>query len=138
MPQDGAPAGRAWLGWRRTQYTVTFQSRFGKAKWLEPYTEPTLKALAQGRRQAGRRGLPGLHQRLPGDAGRDQQEGREAFLQAGGKEFGYIPCLNDSHEWIAGLAEIAQQHLAGWPVQQADAAALAASRERALALGAAK
>ena len=65
-------------------------------------------------------------------------EAREAFLHAGGTEFGYIPCLNDSHEWIAGLAEIAQQHLAGWPAQQADAATLAASRERALALGSSK
>jgi ferrochelatase len=63
-------------------------------------------------------------------------EGRQAFLNAGGQEFQYIPCLNDQHEWIAALAAIAQQHLAGWPEAAAEPAALKAQRERALALGA--
>jgi len=131
----------AQLGLEPAQYKVTFQSRFGKAKWLQPYTEPTLVAMAQA-------GVKRVDLVCPGFTGdcletleEINMEAREAFLHAGGKEFGYIPCLNDSHEWIAGLAEIAQQHLAGWP-QQADAAeaakALAASRERALALGAKK
>jgi ferrochelatase len=130
------------LGLEPTQYKVTFQSRFGKAKWLQPYTEPTLVAMAQA-------GVKRVDVICPGFTGdcletleEINMEAREAFLHAGGAEFHYIPCLNDSHEWIAGLAEVAQQHLAGWPVQQADAAeaakALAASRERALALGAAK
>ncbi|MFS2034467.1 ferrochelatase [Polaromonas sp. CT11-55] len=132
----------AQLGLEPTQYKVTFQSRFGKAKWLEPYTEPTLVAMAQA-------GVKRVDLICPGFTGdcletleEINMEAREAFLHAGGKEFNYIPCLNDSHEWIAGLAEIAQQHLAGWPVQQADPAetdkAMAASRERALALGAKK
>ena len=132
----------AELGLEPAQYKVTFQSRFGKAKWLEPYTEPTLVAMAQA-------GVKHVDLICPGFTGdcletleEINMEAREAFLHAGGKEFGYIPCLNDSHEWIVGLAEIAQQHLAGWPVQQADAAdtarAMAASRERALALGAKK
>lgn len=128
----------AQLGLEPAQYKVTFQSRFGKAKWLEPYTEPTLVAMAQ----AGVRRVDLVCPGFTGDCLETLEEinmeAREAFLRAGGKEFGYIPCLNDSHEWIAGLAEIAQQHLAGWPVQQADAAVLAASRERALALGAKK
>lgn len=130
----------AQLGLEPAQYKVTFQSRFGKAKWLEPYTEPTLVAMAQ----AGVRRVDLVCPGFTGDCLETLEEinmeAREAFLRAGGKEFGYIPCLNDSHEWIAGLAEIAQQHLAGWPVQQADAAdtAKAASRERALALGAKK
>ncbi|SFU55892.1 ferrochelatase [Polaromonas sp. YR568] len=127
------------LGLEPTQYKVTFQSRFGKAKWLEPYTEPTLVAMAQA-------GVKRVDVICPGFTGdcletleEINMEAREAFLHAGGTDFHYIPCLNDSHEWIAGLAEVAQQHLAGWPVQ-ADAAetakAQAASRERALALGA--
>ena len=41
------------------------------------------------------------------------QEARAAFLHAGGKEFDYLPCLNDQHEWIAALAAIAIRHLAG-------------------------
>ena len=56
----------------KDRYKVTFQSRFGKAKWLEPYTEPTLVQLAQLGRQKRRRGLPRLHRRLPGNAGRNQ------------------------------------------------------------------
>ncbi|MFX8441127.1 ferrochelatase, partial [Acinetobacter baumannii] len=42
-------------------------------------------------------------------------EVRHDFESAGGKEFHYIPCLNDSPAWITGLAEIAEQHLIGWP-----------------------
>lgn len=122
-----------------TQYKVTFQSRFGKAKWLQPYTEPTLVALA-------RAGVKRVDVICPGFTGdcletleEINMEAREAFLHAGGAEFHYIPCLNDSHEWISGLAEVALQHLAGWPGQAdaSDAAkARAESRERALALGA--
>ena len=43
------------------------------------------------------------------------QEARDAFLEAGGAEFNYIPCLNDQHEWIAALSAIAIRHLQGWP-----------------------
>jgi protoporphyrin/coproporphyrin ferrochelatase len=65
------------------------------------------------------------------------QEAREAFLHAGGKAFQYIPCLNDDDAWIAALAGIAQQHLAGWPTQaQPDAKVLADQKQRAMALGA--
>lgn len=97
------------------QYRVTFQSRFGRAKWLEPYTEPTLRAL-------GAKGVKRVDVMCPGFPAdcletleEIAMEGREAFLQAGGKEFTYIPCLNDSRDWISALAGIAERHLAGWP-----------------------
>ena len=64
------------------------------------------------------------------------QEAREAFLHAGGKEFHYIPCLNDSPEWITALSRIAQQHLSGWPVQVDSDRALADARAHAVAGGA--
>jgi protoporphyrin/coproporphyrin ferrochelatase len=124
------------LSLQPAQYKVTFQSRFGKAKWLEPYTEPTLVALAKA-------GIGRVDVICPGFTGdcletleEINMEAREAFLHAGGKEFNYIPCLNDSHEWIAGLAELAQQHLSGWPAAGADTAELASTRQRARALGA--
>lgn len=127
------------LGLQPTQYKVTFQSRFGKAKWLEPYTEPTLVAMAQA-------GVKRVDVICPGFTGdcletleEISMEAREAFLHAGGKEFNYIPCLNDSHEWITGLAELAQQHLSGWPAgSEENAEALTGTRQRALALGATK
>jgi protoporphyrin/coproporphyrin ferrochelatase len=118
------------------QYTVTFQSRFGKAKWLEPATEPTLRALAQ-------RGLPSVDVTCPGftcdcleTLEEIAMEGRQAFLTAGGKAFQYIPCLNGDTAWIGALGAIADRHLEGWPTQGPPAEALAASRDSALASGA--
>ena len=65
------------------------------------------------------------------------QEGRETFLHAGGQAFHYIPCLNDSPDGMAALAELARRHLAGWIDEpQLDARQFEASRQRALSLGA--
>jgi len=65
------------------------------------------------------------------------QEAREAFLAAGGKTFHYIACLNDRHEWIEALRELALRHLQGWDtLARPDEAELKAQRERAVALGA--
>jgi ferrochelatase len=64
-------------------------------------------------------------------------EARQAFLEAGGTEFDYLPCLNDQHEWIAALSAVAVQHLQGWPTtSSSDPGALEAQRQRALAAGA--
>jgi ferrochelatase len=128
------------LGLDKDSYKVTFQSRFGKAKWLQPYTEPTLIQMAQA-------GVKSVDVVCPGFTGdcletleEINMEARHAFLEAGGKAFNYIECLNDSPEWLAALAEISAQHLAGWPTQTADddAHQRDASRARALALGAAQ
>ncbi len=125
------------LGLAREQYQVTFQSRFGKAKWLEPYTEPTLIALAQAGTRRVDVACPGFTSDCLETLEEIAQEAREAFLHAGGQEFHYIPCLNDSPEWMTALGALAQQHLAGWPTLAApDAQALAASRAAALAMGA--
>jgi len=97
------------------QYRVTFQSRFGRAKWLEPYTEPTLRELgAKGVRRVDVM-CPGFPADCLETLEEIAMEGREAFLHAGGKEFTYIPCLNDSSDWITALAGIAERHLSGWP-----------------------
>jgi protoporphyrin/coproporphyrin ferrochelatase len=128
-----------WLQLAPSDYTLTFQSRFGKAKWLEPYTEPTLQALARDGKQRVDVVCPGFTSDCLETLEEIAQEGRDAFLAAGGRSFHYIPCLNDDTEWIRALGGIAQKHLAGWPTQDApDAQALAAQKERALALGAAR
>ena len=125
------------LGLSKEQYKVTFQSRFGKAKWLQPYTEPTLVALAKAGVKRVDVACPGFTSDCLETLEEINQEARHAFLVAGGKEFNYIPCLNDSPEWITALCDISLQHLSGWPTQAApDAQALAASRDAALALGA--
>ncbi|MDR7092677.1 ferrochelatase [Hydrogenophaga laconesensis] len=125
------------LGLSQDRYTLTFQSRFGKAKWLEPYTEPTLVAMAQ-------KGLKNVDVVCPGFTSdcletleEINMEARHAFLEAGGQQFQYIPCVNDSPEWIRALADLAERHLQGWPTQVADhPMELQATRERAQAMGA--
>ncbi|MNN73426.1 ferrochelatase [compost metagenome] len=64
-------------------------------------------------------------------------EGQSEFRVAGGQEFQFIPCLNDADYWIAGLAEIALQHLQGWPLRQPHPHELEARRSRAQTRGAA-
>ena len=125
------------LGLAGEQFKVTFQSRLGRAKWLQPYTEPSLIALAK----AGVRRVDVVCPAFTSDCLETLEEinmeGRAAFLTAGGKEFHYIPCLNDDPAWITALCELTQQHLAGWPTQsRPDAADLAAARSAALARGA--
>jgi ferrochelatase len=125
------------LSYKPEQVLVTFQSRFGKAEWLQPYTEPTLVKLAkQGVKRVDVM-CPGFTSDCLETLEEIDQEARAAYTKAGGSEFHYIPCLNDQHEWIAALSSIAMRHLQGWPTGATDdAAALAAQRQRALAMGA--
>jgi protoporphyrin/coproporphyrin ferrochelatase len=123
----------------REQWVATFQSRFGRAEWLQPYTEPTLRQLATEGVKRVDVICPGFTSDCLETLEEIALEGRDAFLEAGGKEFRYIPCLNDQHAWIAALAEVASQHLAGWPTDvglKPDTAVLAMQREQALSMGA--
>ena len=125
------------LGLPADMVNVTFQSRFGKAEWLQPYTEPTLVALAKG-------GVARVDVLCPGFAADCLEtleevagEVREAFLHAGGKEFHCIPCLNARHEWLVALADLAIRNLQGWNTTvKANPVQLEAQRSRALAAGA--
>ena len=90
------------------QYAITFQSRFGAAEWLQPYTQPTLEQLA-------RNGLCSVDVICPGFPADCLEtleeialECKDAFLAAGGREFNYIPCLNERQDWIAALASIVE------------------------------
>ncbi len=96
------------------QHRVTFQSRFGRAKWLEPYTEPTLRELGAARTRRVDVMCPGFPADCLETLEEIAMEGREAFVHEGGGEFHFIPCLNDSPAWISALADIAERHLAGW------------------------
>jgi ferrochelatase len=127
----------AALGLGKDEVLVTFQSRFGKAKWLEPYTEPTLQRLASEGVKRVDVACPGFVADCLETLEEIAQEARDAFLAAGGQAFSYVPCLNDAPAWIDALAALAERHLQGWDTRGApDAAELALQRERALALGA--
>ncbi len=125
------------LNLSKEQYQVTFQSRLGRAKWLQPYTEPTLIALAQGGVKRVDVICPGFTSDCLETLEEIAVEGRAAYLHAGGSEFHYLACLNADPAWIQALGELTQQHLAGWPTQtESDSQALADSRTAALSMGA--
>ena len=97
------------LNLKDDEWIVTFQSRFGAAKWLEPYTQPTLEELA-------RCGTTEVDVFCPGfvsDCLETLEElgitARQAFLAAGGRELNVIPCLNEAPEWIAAIERIASE-----------------------------
>ena len=134
ITQDGAFAGRT----APTQFRPVpahLPVALWQGQWLEPYTEPSLIALAQ----AGTRRVdvvcPGFTSDCLETLEEINQEAREAFLHAGGQQFEYIACLNDSAPWITALSDIAQQHLQGWPTQREDEAELKARAQRARAAG---
>lgn len=125
------------LGLPADRLLVTFQSRFGRAEWLQPYTEPTLRALGQQGVKRVDVACPGFVSDCLETLEEIALEGRQAFLEGGGEEFRYVPCLNDSPRWIAALSTLTLQHLAGWPTQQRpNEAQLQEQRERARRMGA--
>lgn len=126
------------LGLRDGEWLVTFQSRFGKAKWLRPYTEPSLVKLAQQGVKSVDVICPGFSADCLETLEEINQEARAAFLEAGGQRFGYVSCLNDHPAGMQALAELAQRHLQGWPTTAPHADTLALQRQRALAAGAAQ
>jgi ferrochelatase len=96
------------------EFVVAFQSRFGPAKWLGPATDETLVALAK----AGTRRVAVVAPGFSADCLETLEElsirGRESFVEAGGTDFAYLPCLNDRPAGIVMLRSILARELAGW------------------------
>ena len=124
------------LGLTKEKYRVCFQSRFGKAKWLEPYTEPTVRALAKAGLKSMDIVCPGFVSDCLETLEEIAMEVKEAFIEEGGESYGYIPCLNDNPLWVQALEDITATHLSGWPLLSPPAKEAQASREAALAMGA--
>jgi protoporphyrin/coproporphyrin ferrochelatase len=104
----------AELGWMDKRTVVTFQSRFGKAEWIRPYTADTLRAL-------GSEGVKRVDVACPGFAADCLEtleeialEGKAAFVEAGGKDFHYIPTTNDTPPWMTAISIIVMENLEGW------------------------
>jgi len=95
------------LGLQPGQYRVTFQSRFGPARWLQPYTAEVLAELGAARTRRVDVLCPGFVADCLETLEEIAIEGRQIFLDAGGGEFRALPCLNESPRWIAALADIA-------------------------------
>ena len=118
------------------KYQITFQSRFGRAEWLKPYTADVLREL--GKRKSGRVDVvcPGFVSDCLETLEEIALEGKAIFLNAGGGDYHYIPCLNERDDWIHALADIVARNLPGWVGGEPPPEVLERSRERALAAGA--
>ena len=93
---------------------ISFQSRLGRAKWLEPATDATLSKLPQS-------GVRKIAIVAPGFAADNLEtleelaiRGRESFIEAGGTDFAYLPCLNDGDLGLTMLSTLLSRELAGW------------------------
>jgi ferrochelatase len=126
------------LGLDAKQCVVAFQSRFGRGQWLAPATSDTLVALGKEGRGRVDVACPGFVADCLETLEEIGIEGRQSFLQAGGREFHAIPCLNEHPLWIAALAEIVLRELSGWLAPPPDAQEREMSALRAKALGAPK
>jgi ferrochelatase len=102
------------LGPEGQKLKMSYQSRFGRAQWLEPYTDATVRALAR----EGRRNLvvitPGFSADCVETLEEIDKENRHFFLESGGKNFATVPCLNDSAEGMAVIRDIVARELKGW------------------------
>jgi ferrochelatase len=105
---------REQLGFDESRWMLTFQSRFGRAKWLEPFTDRTIKLLAK-------RGVKSIAVVTPGFSADCLEtleeiaiENAHVFRKSGGQNFAAIPCLNDSTPGMLVLWQMALRELKGW------------------------
>ena len=122
------------LGLKSDEWSIAFQSRFGKAEWLKPYTLQMVKSLGAAK-------VPRVDVVCPGFVADCLEtleeigiENAMAFRNAGGAEFHTIPCLNEHPRWIAALSDLAWRQLAGWlePIPDAKERELSLARAKAL------
>ena len=99
---------------QETEYKICFQSRFGKEEWLQPYTDKTLEALPSAGVENVQVICPGFSSDCLETIEEIGAENRDIFIKAGGRRFGYIPCLNDSQGHISFLAYLVRRNIAGW------------------------
>lgn len=125
------------LGLKPGQYFISFQSRFGKAEWLKPYTTATIKELGKQKTKRVDVVCPGFVADCLETLEEIAMEGKEDFLQAGGGEYHYIPCLNERNDWMHALTDLVMENLHGWLVEP-NTAELEQGRLRALGMGAKK
>jgi len=105
---------RESLGWDADRIVTTFQSKFGPEEWLKPYTVEEVARLAK----AGKKRIAVVAPAFSADCIETleeiNEEIRDAFIEAGGEDFTYIPCLNDDDAHIAALAQVIDENLGGW------------------------
>lgn len=102
------------LGWQRGQWTQTFQSLFGRDRWLRPYTEEKLIALAKEGKKRVFVAMPGFTADCLETIDEIGFEARETFQHAGGESLYACPCLNDHPRWIDAMKQLVIEEGQGW------------------------
>ena len=115
----------------KDDYMTTFQSRFGREEWLQPYTDETLKSLPGTGVKSIDVFCPGFSSDCLETIEEINEENREYFLESGGEGFGYIPCLNATPGHINALVELVEENLKGWTIPVNDAGQLEARAREA-------
>jgi protoporphyrin/coproporphyrin ferrochelatase len=123
------------LGLTPQQYQITFQSRFGRAEWLRPYTADVLETLGKQKTRRIDVVCPGFVADCLETLEEIAIEGKMIYTKAGGGEYHYIPCLNERPDWMHALTDLVLKNLLGWTLASKPEE-LEASRLRARALGA--
>lgn len=98
----------------KEEWICSFQSRFGREEWLKPYTDETLKEWASTGVDSVDVVCPAFSADCLETLEEIQVENRDYFLEAGGKEYRYIPALNDRADHIQALADLVERHTQGW------------------------
>ena len=124
------------LGLESRQWSITFQSRFGRARWLKPYTVGHPCHARQGGNARVDVFCPGFVADCLETLEEIAIEGKATFTGAGGREFHVIPCLNEHPRWISALTDLVLANLEGWLAPPPDAARRETIQLRAKALGA--
>lgn len=105
---------RERLGWPEEKLKLTFQSRFGKEEWLQPYTDETVEKLAKDGVKNLAIVCPGFSADCVETLEEIAMEAGEIFEENGGENFTLIPCLNDSQDSIRVLSGLIKNELRGW------------------------
>jgi ferrochelatase len=127
------------LGLREDEWSVGFQSRFGREEWLKPYVDVLLQEYAGSGPKRVTVVCPGFATDCLETLEEISMQNREMFLQHGGEAFDYVPCLNSSPAHVGVMEDVVLQHTGGWQElsdARPSAEERAAVRDRALARGA--
>lgn len=130
----------ARLGLAEGDWSLGFQSRFGREEWLKPYVDLLLHDYSHAGPKRVTVVCPGFATDCLETLEEISMQNREMFLSHGGEAFDYVPCLNSSDAHVDLYERLVVKHAQGWPqfvdAGSDDATARTASRERALAMGA--
>jgi ferrochelatase len=105
---------REAFGWSPDRFRMSFQSRFGTAEWLKPYTDETVANLAKAGVKRLAMVAPGFSADCLETLEELDVENREIFLHNGGQDFAYLPCLNDGEQGLRVIRHIVARELQGW------------------------